>query len=353
MMTKQIYPALTGVRALAAYMVFLHHYNPFSETDSAFLYKFVGQFHIGVSIFFVLSGFLIAYRYMDGKDFHFGRYMVNRVARVYPIYFVLTTITFLGTWYYEKQQSFEWALYGMNISFLRGFFDDLKFTGIAQGWSLTVEETFYFSAPLFFLLLRKSKYFLIVLPIFIFSLGFGIVHFFGNSFEYGFFATDNFMLEYTFLGRVFEFFIGIAIVFIMKRSELISKSGWITYGGIFAMMICIYLMSIIDNDGAASEKIPYYFVYLLLLPLLGIAPLLFGLIQENTLIKQLFSNRVAVLLGKSSYAFYLIHMGIFKFKLDTLTENYLIIFIVLNFLAIGIYLFLEKPLNRIIRGHFK
>ncbi len=351
-MSKQIYPALTGVRALAAYMVFIVHYNSISETDFEILKKFVGQFHIGVSIFFVLSGFLIAYRYMDSKNFHFGRYMINRVARVYPIYFILTTIAFIGSWYYEKQESFDWALYGMNISFLRGFFDDLVFTGVAQGWSLTVEETFYFTAPLFFLLLRKSKYFLIILPIIIITIGFGIVHFFGNSLSYGFFATDNFMLEFTFLGRCFEFFIGISIVFVMKRSESLTKSGWFTYGGLTAMVICIYLMSILDNDGAASDKIPFYFVYLLFLPLLGIAPLLFGLIHENTIIKQLFSNKVAVLLGKSSYAFYLVHMGIFKFKLDTITDNLWIIFIVLNLLAIGIYLFIEKPLNRIIRARF-
>ena len=351
-MTKQIYPALTGVRALAAYMVFLHHYNPFNETDSALLHKFVGQFHVGVSIFFVLSGFLIAYRYMDGKNFHFGRYMVNRIARVYPIYFILTTITFLGTWYYEKQYSFDWALYGMNVSFLRGFFDDLKFTGIAQGWSLTVEETFYFAAPLFFMLLRKSKYYLIILPIMISALGFGIVHLFGNSLSFGFFASDNFMLEYTFLGRCFEFFIGIAIVFVMRKSALFTKFGWFTYGGLTTMAILVYLMSLLDNDGAVSQNIPFYFVYLFLLPLLGIAPLLFGLIQENTLVKSFFSNRVWVLLGKSSYAFYLVHMGIFKFKLDTLTDNYFLIFIALNILAIAIYLFLEKPLNKFIRGRF-
>lgn len=351
-MSKQIYPALTGVRAVAAYMVFLHHYNPISETAFPILNKFVGQFHIGVSIFFVLSGFLIAYRYMDSKNFHFGRYMVNRVARVYPIYFILTTIAFLGTWYYKQEESFDWALYGMNISFLRGFFDELKFTGIAQGWSLTVEETFYVSAPLFFLLLRKSKCFLVILPILILAIGFGIVYFFGNSLSFGFFATNNFLLEYTFLGRVFEFFIGIGIVFVMKKSQVLSKSIWFTYGGIVAMIICIYLMSILDNDGAASDKIPFYLVYLLLLPLLGIATLLFGLIQEKTIVQSFFSNRIAVLLGKSSYAFYLVHMGIFKFKLDTITDNLWVIFLVLNFLAVGIYLLIEKPLNSIIRARF-
>lgn len=352
-MSKQIFPALTGVRALAAYMVFLHHYNPISEIDWPVLHRFVGQFHIGVSIFFVLSGFLIAYRYMDSKNFSFRKYMVNRVARVYPIYFILTTITFLGTWYYQRQESFDWALYGMNISFLRGFFDDLKFTGIAQGWSLTVEEMFYFSAPLFFLLLRKSKYFLFILPILVLGLGFSMVYFFGNTLSFGFFASENFMLEYTFLGRCMEFFIGIAIVFVMKSSVENNSRNWFTYCGLVAACFFIYLMSILDNDGAAAEKIPFYIVYLLLLPLLGIAPLFIGLIRENSFIQSVFSSRVAVLLGKSSYAFYLVHMGIFKFKLDTITDNLLLIFIVLNVLAIGIYLFLEKPLNRFIRMRFR
>lgn len=351
-MSKQIFPALTGVRALAAYMVFIVHYNSLGETEFEFLKKFVGQFHIGVSIFFVLSGFLIAYRYMDAKNFQFGRYMINRIARIYPIYFILTTITFLATWYYRQEESFDWISYAMNITFLRGFFDDLLFTGIAQGWSLSVEETFYITAPLFFLLLRKSKYFLFNLPMLVLAIGFAIVHFFGNSLSFGFFATNNFLLEFTFLGRVFEFFIGIGIVFVLHKSQQLSTSGWFTYGGTVAMIICICFMSILENDGAASEKIPFYFVYLLFLPLLGIAPLLFGLIQEKTLLQRIFSSKVAVLLGKSSYAFYLVHMGIFKFKLDTITDNLWVIFIVLNILAIGIYLFLEKPLNRIIRARF-
>ena len=70
-MTKQIYPALTGVRALAAYMVFLHHYNPFNETDSALLHKFVGRFHIGVSIFFCVERFSDCVSIYGRKKFPF------------------------------------------------------------------------------------------------------------------------------------------------------------------------------------------------------------------------------------------------------------------------------------------
>jgi peptidoglycan/LPS O-acetylase OafA/YrhL len=56
-------PALTGIRAIAAYLVFFHHYPipqlVYGEMD------FFREFHIGVTLFYVLSGFLITYRYRD------------------------------------------------------------------------------------------------------------------------------------------------------------------------------------------------------------------------------------------------------------------------------------------------
>jgi peptidoglycan/LPS O-acetylase OafA/YrhL len=49
-------PALTGVRALAAYLVFISHYAYiFDAGFPHFLRRFFLEFHIGVTIFFVLS----------------------------------------------------------------------------------------------------------------------------------------------------------------------------------------------------------------------------------------------------------------------------------------------------------
>ncbi|MEO6499619.1 MAG: hypothetical protein ABIN95_11415, partial [Mucilaginibacter sp.] len=59
-------PALTGVRAVAAYLVFIsHYYYIFGENFPQIVNRFLGEFHIGVTIFFVLSGFLITYRYYN------------------------------------------------------------------------------------------------------------------------------------------------------------------------------------------------------------------------------------------------------------------------------------------------
>ena len=90
------YPALTGVRAIAAYMVFIHHNDIFKENIfGKLIHDFFTEFHVGVTIFFVLSGFLICNRYFEDENFNFKNYFVKRLARIYPMYFILTTITFI------------------------------------------------------------------------------------------------------------------------------------------------------------------------------------------------------------------------------------------------------------------
>ena len=54
------FPALTGLRAIAAYMVFFHHFNFFSQFGESLLSRMVNEFYAGVSVFFVLSGFRAA-----------------------------------------------------------------------------------------------------------------------------------------------------------------------------------------------------------------------------------------------------------------------------------------------------
>ena len=60
------------------------------------------------------------------------------------------------------------------------------------------------------------------------------------------------------------------------------------------------------------------------------------------------------LLGKSSYAFYLIHKGvIMDFIQKYISDNLWIDFIVLNLTAILLYYAIEDPLNRVIRSFGK
>lgn len=211
------FPALTGVRFVAALMVYVHHFNPFKTAIvGQDIHFFFDGFHVGVTLFFVLSGFLITHRYYNEKVFNFKSYLQKRFARIYPMYFILTSATFI-VGYFTSQSYGSFATYLSNILFLKGYFDDLKFTGIPQGWTLTVEETFYFLAPLFFIFIKRSKKMLVIIPLLFLLMGFFAVQLCKNHNFHGFMGNLHFMLDYTFFGRIFEFFVGIALALILKK----------------------------------------------------------------------------------------------------------------------------------------
>jgi peptidoglycan/LPS O-acetylase OafA/YrhL len=247
-------PALTGVRALAAYLVFISHYSyVFDEHLPIEFQRFFREFHIGVTIFFTLSGFLIAYRYYDNFKLTtpwFKQYLKNRVARIYPMYFLLTLGAFVYYGFSHDQAitkgfSNPFLLLLMHVTFLRGFFYQLWDTGIAQGWSLTVEECFYFSAPFIFLIIKKYNKFYIQ-PFIITGIGFLLVLLFRNVNWYGFFGNFTFMMVYTFFGRCFEFFVGIQLALLVKKRGLKTAGKFnFTYTGFLLIFFCIWIMSIL------------------------------------------------------------------------------------------------------------
>lgn len=96
------------------------------------------------------------------------------------------------------------------------------------------------------------------------------------------------------------------------------------------------------------------FISMAFLSILGIAPLVWGLIFEDTWIRRFLGSKWMVLLGKSSYIFYLIHKGFIPvFINDYISDNKLIIFVLLNIISIILYYSMEEPLNRFIRNSEK
>jgi peptidoglycan/LPS O-acetylase OafA/YrhL len=84
----------------------------------------------------------------------------------------------------------------------------------------------------------------------------------------------------------------------------------------------------------------------------GICALLFGLIREQTSLQRLLATQSLELLGRASYIFYLIHMGVLSRSLDFhISSNLLIKFIITNGIALVLFKYIEEPLNkRIAKG---
>lgn len=356
---KKFFNSLTGIFAVAAWAVFLFHFNPFSK--GSLLGGFVEHLYIGVDIFFVLSGFLIYYRYHDSFKLTkawMGKYISNRVARIYPMFFILTTITILFHYLNSLfSSSFTFVEitkntlfhYFMNISFLKAFFYDLRFSGIPQAWTLTVEECFYLSAPLIFLFQKRIKIW--VQPFIWLVIGLVIVYMFEGNAPYGFMKDNQFMLIFTFFGRAFEFYIGIFLAQNIIRKRKIRNKVFNTFIGLTGIIVLLLVVSIFH-----SAVFPPYGRIILtqfILPIF-IYFLFLGLINENTILKKILEFKQIVLLGKSSYIFYLIHMGLFHQLInDYITNSILISFILLNIISIVLYKFLETPMNSLVRNKYE
>ncbi|WP_027377049.1 acyltransferase family protein [Kaistella palustris] len=343
---KNFIPALTGYRAVAAWMIFVLHFFPFNNPLAPdYLKSFVREWHIGVDMFFVLSGFLITFRYFDQQPMDFRKYMVNRFARIYPMYFLVTLAVFTAFYLQNNLWNMEKMVEAvLSFTLTKAFFQKYFFTaGISQGWTLTLEELFYVTAPFYFILLRKRSYWFFILPV--------------GIFLFGLFLKDISQIPQNAWGfmqknisyYIFEFFTGILLAILVKnRSDLRHKiKGATWFGCCFILLFLLSLPTHYQNSDWVKAGAA------VVLSVFGIAPLLWGLIFEDTAIARFLSTKYMVLLGKSSYIFYLIHKGFIPVLIyDYVAENVLIIFILLNILSVLMFNFLEKPINLWIRKRF-
>jgi len=385
----KFFPALTGVRALAAIMVFTTHAGYIMTVSlGPGVQRYFNELSIGLPMFFVLTGFLITLRYYDNFEYTLAwtkKYMISRAARLYPMYFLFTTAAFIY-YYFNRGQALigdpnhPWFTMFLNYTFLRGFFDDLKFTGVGQGWSITVDVVFYLITPFVFYLIKKKGIFFLQLAFFI-PFGYLLVFIFkGYGHDlYGFFNKFTFMLYYTFFGRCIEIWIGIVLALNYSKVKIKAGSKKLTYTGFILMFVCVYFFTLIplapDQKFGITTYTGMILDTILLSPAIGIFFL--GLIREETRMQKILSTKFVQLLSNASFLFYLIHLGFINnllheginaandwvfafydkhgldwhspFEYDQL--NIFLVFIGLYGISVFLYKFMEEPLNKKIRNY--
>jgi peptidoglycan/LPS O-acetylase OafA/YrhL len=164
--------ALTGMRGVAACLVFLYHYaalHPGIRLDQAVpLVGAVLQFPFGfgfagVDIFFVLSGFLLTLPFArsalgNGPAPALPRYFRRRLLRVFPAYYAqLLVLLAAGAWFvsWEPLTATEFVAHGL-MFFNIGWEPVRPMVGV--WWTLPVELGFYLLLPLLAPLLRPGRW---------------------------------------------------------------------------------------------------------------------------------------------------------------------------------------------------
>ncbi|HEU0012631.1 MAG TPA: acyltransferase [Longimicrobium sp.] len=138
-------PVLDGVRALAIAIVVAAHVAPLAGGA-----PIAGD--LGVTLFFVLSGFLIT-RLLLAEWGERGRvslrdFYARRVLRIFPAYYV-----FLAVWYAASVAAGDapspaavLSALTYTLNYLQAFHGQAA-PGVAHAWSLAVEEQFYLLWP--------------------------------------------------------------------------------------------------------------------------------------------------------------------------------------------------------------
>lgn len=183
---KIFFPGLDGLRFIAAALVIVNHVenrrNQFDISNFLHINFFSTVGYYGVTLFFVLSGFLITYLILKEVE-KYGKvnirhFYIRRALRIWPLYFfIILTGLFLwskipmmhiplyGAWW----DKVDWRVFMLYAFFLPQFaqvyFDSIPY--IDQTWSVGVEEQFYLVWPILISLWCKNILRVLVLVIFI------------------------------------------------------------------------------------------------------------------------------------------------------------------------------------------
>ena len=296
---------LTFTRFVAAISIVVFHYGldsvPFNFSS---LKPFFTQANIGVSYFFVLSGYVMILAYGDSKGLCFYRYIVNRFSRIYPMYFIaiLVLVPFLIVKnYYFNIPTFDFAGLFLNVFLLQSWVPGKALSINPPGWSLSVEMFFYLMFPyLLNRVLPKTKVghlSLIILLIWLVTQM--SIQILLNTGQFGAFPSKSHDLIFYFpLMHLNEFLIG-ALAGIYFKKYFIKKKNTdaIIIAVIILLAIVLWLGSCVNLQNGILA--PFFVVILLLLSI------------NNGFISTVFRNKLLVLLGETSYCIYILQRPIF------------------------------------------
>lgn len=147
---------LDALRGLAALAVLVFHLDPLMENNGESIPgAALGQ--VGVNVFFVLSGFLIASSVLTSERFDRRDFMVRRAARILPLYYasLLLTVVFIDS---SPLVTIDgWADLAAHVFLVHGLVQDYSTSINGVLWSLSAEWLFYLFMAVVGPLLRAPR----------------------------------------------------------------------------------------------------------------------------------------------------------------------------------------------------
>lgn len=326
---------LNTLRAIAALIVLVSHYSNSTQLFAGVLGHGAGQ--LGVMLFFMLSGFLMAYLYLE-KDcipHHIHSFIFARIARVLPLFVFLVTASYIAS-----QLGFN-ALY--QIPDYQALLAHLSFMfGTSVLWTIPTEIQFYLLFILFWWLYAKSViyFYSTILIIFLAVAYLGFPRYSGTIFG---FPYDLSLL------RALPFFLSGTLLGILYR-HWSPPIAWQQPWFVLALCVIPLLYPQIFSRLTGYEHQLWQDINI------GIAMSLifFIIIFFTSETHALLANKIGDFLGEISYSLYLLHILVLL-QIEASARQaplmYLPIYLIISILVAYVsYRLIEKPTRQYIRA---
>ena len=331
--------SLTGMRGIAAFLVFLYHYealHPGIRLDLAVpLIGSILQFPLGfgfagVDIFFVLSGFLLTLPFAraaltEDQGPQLSRYFKRRILRVFPAYYAqLFIILAIGGWFVTWTPQTVTTFIAQLLMFFNIGWNPVK-PIVGVWWTLPVEMGFYLLLPLLAPFMRPRRW----IPVLVGGLILSMVYRSWAAAHFGPLLGGGhvFLAASQLPGSITEFLLGASAALLVQFTSLNDRprpAAWkLDLLFVLGLLIpAIWLWQVVLSAGAEYWLGHWSMIVAPLALGLPLSMAVLGLYWGSPVGTFLLANRVVYFLGLISYSLYLWHFVVMQQVRQLIGDGY-------------------------------
>lgn len=342
-------PEIDGLRFVAIVSVVFYHLSGFisakdlnqytDNLDFSFLKNLLSHGHLGVPLFFVISGFILGLPFAKfdikkGNPINLRNYFFRRLTRLEPPYILFITILLFGSVYFAKTISLNDGIssYLSSIIYSHNFiYPGVSALSVVL-WSLEVEVQFYIMAPLIAYIfsikntLRRRMIFVFIILFFLIINHFNAFYFISliNYIQYflvGFLLVDLYVSNSIILPKTkFDYLLGLSLFLIIWLFdvndflynyqkfilELIQLAGifFLYYYIIFHKIFKFLSLKVVTNIGGMCYSI--YLIHYTVISMFGNVLLKYSFSKYSFINISIYSVLLILLILTISAVFFLL-----------------------------------------------